>query len=145
MMRSTYFDPINGQHTLKDVWVKWKPDFELANFYQHAKRHQPKDLIRAEASLEAAVAPLVNRLSDEEDAHEATLDEFIDKGRQMLKTGKLSITSQTLLQAIKTKADIKKSDKDRKMDALRLMAGASGIAKQETKDGAAQTAGQSAS
>lgn len=51
--------------------------------------------------------------------HEVALDEFIHEGRNKMARGELSITSQTLLQAIKTKADIEKNTKDRRMDMIK--------------------------
>lgn len=52
-------------------------------------------------------------------AHEQALDTFIDKGNHMVESGELKITATTYIQAIKAKADIQKSDKDRRYDALK--------------------------
>jgi len=66
--------------------------------------------------------------------HEQALDEIISKGRQMVKSGEIKITGQTLNQAIKTKAEIEKANKDRGLDVIKMMAGAFGNSDEETSE-----------
>lgn len=56
--------------------------------------------------------------------HERALDEIISKGRNMVRSGEIKITAQSLNVAIKTKADIEKANKDRGLDAMKMFSGA---------------------
>lgn len=131
VMASTYFDPVDGKETLKDVVSRWKLDVSLVTVYGHMRRHQAKDVIKAEARLEEVVPRVLEGQVASEGEHEVGLDEFINKGRRLLAANQLNVTAATYLQAIKVKAEIERTTKDRRLDALKLMAGASGIAKRD--------------
>lgn len=118
VMQSTYFNP-EGTETVMDINLAFGAPFKRAMLYAHLKRHQSKDLIKAKPIVPAEVIMGVEANSMSTTEHEVALDEFIHEGRNKMARGELSITSQTLLQAIKTKADIEKNTKDRRMDMIK--------------------------
>ena len=137
-MQSTYFNP-QGSESLMDVVHAFGDPFKSSAMYQHMKRHQTKDLIKAAESFDengngvlnnpaiTNTVRMLDRPSEATENHEIGLDEFIQQGRDKMVRGEMQITANTYLQAIKIKADIQKSNKDRKLDAMKaLFGGASG-------------------
>lgn len=112
------------------VWHRWGDPFNTATIYSHMRRHRTKQTQEIELAAPAEAVPLVEGELDivakSNSPHERGLDEIISKGRSMLRTGELKVTTQALLTAIKTKSEIEKSNKDRNLDAMKLMAGAFG-------------------
>lgn len=138
-MQSTYFDP-QGTESMMDVVRAFGNRFPGSSMRTHMARHQQKDIIRAEARIQPApIAPMLEMIEPSDvplDPHEKSLDNFILEGDAKLQAGEMSITAQTYLTAIKIKADIQKSSKDRKVDVFKAMMGkASGINRKE-KDSA---------
>lgn len=139
-MQSTYFNP-DGAATLTDVNLSFNEPFKLPALYQHFKRHQKAAVLRAQqkakatgsrlsshavikqtkAAEAARIAALVEGEVSSTGAHERGLDAFIAAGRAKLDVGEMSITAATFLQAIKVKAEIEKSTKDRRMDAVKTL------------------------
>lgn len=130
---SKYLDPM-GSETLLAVVHRWNDPFGASAMYQHMKRHQSRDLIRAEKAAVAAATPfaVIEAPVDGQSQHDMGLDEVITLGRRSVASGQIKITGSLLLQAIKIKADIEKSTKDRRLDAVKMMKGAfSGSSPQE--------------
>jgi hypothetical protein len=145
ILLSSYFNP-KGQESLPEVNKRFGLPFTLITLYKHAQRHMKTNTARwmklngledkknwqqalektkfiKEEELEA----LQNTIEYVEDAksilqpHEYSLDKFIKKGSDMVESGEMKITATTYIQAIKAKSDIEKSNKDRKMDALKTL------------------------
>lgn len=154
LLLSSYFNP-KGQESLPEVNKRFGQPFTLITLYKHAQRHMKPNVPRwmKSAGLEekknwhlalektkVATADklealentmeIVERTPTSTSAHEQTLDDFITKGHEMIKDGQLKVTAQTLVQAIKAKADIEKSNKDRKMDAMKTLFAGMGGAKE---------------
>jgi hypothetical protein len=53
--------------------------------------------------------------------HEIALDEFIAIGRDKLKHNDMAISAANLIAAVKTKADIERTTKDRRLEMLKSM------------------------
>jgi hypothetical protein len=142
-LQSTYFNP-NGRESLLAVNERWGYPVKQPTLYQHMKRHQKKDIDTAEElnrisgtqsavwqrtagnrglkkeELENTVEIVeTTRTSDQE--HEVGLDEFIAMGRAKLRTQDMSISAANYLTAIKIKAEIEKTTKDRRLELLRSM------------------------
>lgn len=146
LLRSTYFDP-NGRESLLAVNERWGHPVKVQTLYRHMKRHQIKDIQRSETLLkmngqESAVWQRTagNRGLKKEDKdalestteiieapvetrqnHEVGLDEFIQMGRAKLKIGDMNISAANYITAIKTKAEIERTTKDRRLEMLRSM------------------------
>lgn len=130
-MASTYFTP-TGVETLSDVVYRYEVPLKLPAIYNHMKRHQWKDLQKAEeaqapkeVTLPSVLQPPIVAAVEGEvvstQDHEVGLDDFIRKGREKLMADQLPITATTYLQAIKIKADIDKNTKDRRLDAVKSL------------------------
>lgn len=145
LLLSSYFNP-KGQESLPEVNKRFGEPFTQITLYKHAQRHMKPNVPRwmkingleekknwhtALEKTRVATAEklevlentmeLVERTPESISAHEQTLDDFITKGHEMIRDGQLKVTAQTLVQAIKAKADIEKSNKDRRFNALREM------------------------
>lgn len=110
------------------VWHRWGDPFNTATIYTHMRRHRTKQTQEIDLAAPTEAVPLVDMPGEvtavASSAHERGLDEIIVKGREMIRSGELKITTQALLTAIKTKSEIEKSNKDRNLDAMALMASA---------------------
>lgn len=138
-MQSTYFNP-NGHESAMAVVHAFGDPFLTTTFYAHMQRHQAKDVIDAERRFsveeatklrEQGITPnataLVKGVEGEVGStgqHESGLDEFIAEGRAKLLRREMSITATTYLQAIKIKADIERTTKDRRLDMVKTLMGA---------------------
>lgn len=127
IMQSTYFNPL-GNESLLTIFHEVGDPFPPTSIYTHIQRHQTRDIIKAEKRLTKATTnrPVISFVDDNNNLvgppqHVLGLDEFIREGREKLATGELGITSSTYLQAIKVKADIEKSTKDRRADLFKTM------------------------
>jgi hypothetical protein len=125
VLQSTYFNPY-GNEALLSIFHDIGDPFPPSSIYTHIQRHQTRDIIKAEKRLDnldnAAVAvSLVETGTSNYPQHIEGLDEFIREGREKLARKDLSISSSTYLQAIKIKAEIERSTKDRKADLLKTM------------------------
>lgn len=127
LLKSTFYDP-SGSESLMQVFRRWGSPFKEPTVYSHMRRHQS----RPTAEIELAAPTQATLIEDNEPqvvsgtAHERGLDEIIARGRNMIASGELKITTQALLTAIKTKSEIEKSKKDQGLEAFKLMAGAFG-------------------
>jgi hypothetical protein len=122
---SSYMDPL-GAESLMEVVHRWGDPFPAPTMYSHMRRHQTKAITKIEDTAPVEAIPIVD-LEEEvvsHTAHERGLDEIISKGRQMVRTGDIKINATALLAAIKTKADIEKSTKDRRLEGIKLFTGA---------------------
>lgn len=135
-MQSTYFEP-QGSESLSNVNHAFGDPFGISLIYAHMKRHQAKDLIKAAKKFDGngnliidnrfpATIEVVEADSNSTTNHELGLDDFIAEGRNKLARRELAISATTFLQAIKIKADIEKSTKDRRLDAMKSMFGGAG-------------------
>jgi len=115
-MQSTYFNK-EGHETVMDINSAFGSPFKRVTLYSHLQRHQKNDMIKAITPAEVITGIEAHSRSTTE--HELGLDEFIHEGRNKLIRGELNITSQTFLAAIKTKADIEKNTKDRRMEMVK--------------------------
>ena len=133
MLKSTYFNP-DGVETVTDVINRYGNPFKAPSFYAHLQRHRKKDVElgkknyeikqQDKALLPTTPATLITAVESEVLAtapHEQGLDEFIRQGRTKLSMDEMPITPTNFLQAIKIKADIEKSTKDRRLDAVKSM------------------------
>lgn len=133
VMQSTYFNP-HGQESLMEVNRRYGGLFTSSTLYAHMKRHQHKDILAAEKRademekaakgikpiLPAVVQAVEGQVVSTQD-HERGLDKFIREGEEMLDRREMKLSATTYLQAIKIKADIEKSTKDRRLDAVKSM------------------------
>lgn len=134
---------INNKDTVTDVWKRFNVPLPYTSVMQHVRRHiiPAYESFKERMIVRQAISD--KKLVTEEDlkkalegevgtkaSHEQTLDSFIDEFDELIKDGKVKITAQTGLQAIKIKADIEKANKDRKLDAFKMMVGASGQTQQ---------------
>lgn len=131
LLHSKYFDP-NGPETMPDVLRAFQVPIHLQTVYSCLKRHHANLNLRAAVVVTNDGKLLIDKRMKEtqelieapangETNHELGLDDFIAKGRNMLARGDMMITASTYLSAIKIKADIEKSTKDRRLDALKAM------------------------
>lgn len=127
---------------------RWGYPLKQPTLYQHMKRHQKKDIERSERIAEVSGTPSVvwqrtagNRgLKKEEpkellentgkvieapvgarQKYEIGLDEFIEAGRDRLKHNEMTISAANYISAIKVKAEIERTTKDRRLEMLRSM------------------------
>lgn len=143
-MACTYFNP-DGKETLMDVNNRYGHPFKMPTLYRHMTVHQAEDIHMAEKLLEIrgiksvnwqrqtrATKPDIDIKTVESTVEivegkkgkptfEVALDEFIDVGRAKMDMGQIPISATNYIQAIKVKADIDKSNKDRKLDLLKGM------------------------
>lgn len=120
IMESSYFDP-QGKESLAEVLHRWGDPFPMPSVYSHMRRHQSKETraIDVIAPIEAIPLDAIETPVTSETAHERALDEIIAKGRQAIRTGELKVTLQGLNSAVKTKAEIERSTKDRRLEAVK--------------------------
>jgi hypothetical protein len=158
IMNSKYFDP-GGIEGLIEVNERYGAPFKLPTLYRHLQRHQSKDIERSErlAKIEGKETPHQRRRSDRyvtpldpafqnttqiietddfpKKEYEVGLDEFIKLGRDRLKHGEMAVSAANFIAAIKTKADIERSNKDRRLEMLKTMfAGAAPEGTSDTSD-----------
>lgn len=140
VLSSSYYNP-NGNESLIQVFKRWNAPFPTQTIYSHMRRHQSKPVAAIELAAPVQAVPI----EDLEEvtprsgtAHERGLDEIISKGRNMIRSGELKLTTSALLTAIKTKSEIEKSKKDQGLEAMKLMAGAFGGNDGATDTGTAQ-------
>lgn len=125
VMESRYFD-IQGTEDMMTVVHRWGDPFKPPTMYSHLRRHQSKPTREMEVVALPGTVP-VEFMEPEVTSgapHERALDEIISKGRNMVRSGEIKITAQSLNVAIKTKADIEKANKDRGLDAMKMFSGA---------------------
>lgn len=131
LFNSKYFDK-QGMESLPDVMRAFKVPINQQTVYNCLKRHFPSYNNRAAVSVNnkgqtivdarfAATETVLDTPTGTVKMHEAGLDEFIAEGRNMVKRGEIAITAANYITAIRVKADIEKSNKDRKLDLLKTM------------------------
>lgn len=129
VMQSTYFNP-QGTENLMDVVHSFGDPFKSTTMYQHMRRHQAKDLIKAASKfdengnllIDNRMKPTIEVIENPTSSttnYELGLDEFIQAGRDKMARGELPISASTFVAAIKAKADIEKSTKDRRLDMVK--------------------------
>ena len=127
VMQSKYFQP-SGNESLADVVHAFGDPFPIGSVYVHMGRHQNYDLRKARERFKELEHPqqgIVNAAAAVEGEvvtsgeHELGLDEFIREGRQKLLRNEMPISATNYLAAIKIKADIQKSAKDRRLDMIK--------------------------
>lgn len=120
VFNSKYFDK-QAELTLPQVMIKYNVTISQQTVYSCLKKHFPQ--------FNAKIAPLLAQTyqntitliegNENDKPHEQVLDEFISRGRSMIRSGEMIITAPTLIQAINTKANIEKSQKDRKLEMIK--------------------------
>lgn len=123
---------------------RWSHPVKLPTLYQHMQRHQKKDIERGQMLGKMNGQPDIwqreagNRGLKKQDPlgnttdiveapvptgqkHEIGLDEFIEMGRAKLKIGDMNISAANYISAIKVKAEIERTTKDRRLEMLRSM------------------------
>lgn len=135
VMNSSYFN-IYGEEKLSQVLLRYNVEFNLPLMYAHFKRHQPRDIQKKiddeknelyRARKKGLIKPKfiqgvpLEVLGTDVKAHEIGLDDFIKLGHEKLRRAEMPINAATYLQAIKIKADIDKSNKDRGVDVFKTM------------------------
>lgn len=119
IMQSSYFH--EGAHeSPAKINKSFGMPFKTVTLYAHLNRHQKRDRIKAPMPI--AVPEVVNSVEATPittTEHEMGLDEFIREGRAKLARREMQVTASTYLQAIKTKAEIEKSTKDRRLEAIK--------------------------
>lgn len=126
LFESKYFEK-NGQLSLPETMKKYQVDIPVQTIYNCLKRHhhnytdKPDFILNGKGELITATEKLISQPSEGERVHEMGLDEFINQGREMVARGEIAITASNYITAIKVKAEIEKSNKDRKLDLLKTM------------------------
>lgn len=139
IMQSSYFNPDSTLSPMELVKAFGAP-ITRPTLYRHLQKHQGLSSLATiknveklkEQGLITTTIKTIETPSDATEAHEQGLDEFIAQGRSKLARHELPISASTYLQAVKIKADIEKSTKDRRLDAMKAMfagGGASGNVK----------------
>ncbi len=124
VMQSSYVDPL-GKENLMEVVHRWGSPFNSSAMYAHMKRHQATDIAKIEAAMPKLDVPLEILKGDKsDDSHLRALDDFINKGWQKLASGDLPITAATWMKAIHERIDYDSKNKDRQLDAFKMMKGA---------------------
>lgn len=129
IMKSTYFKP-DGEESLAYVVHDFGDPFSLQTTYAHMWRHQAEDLkavgrmpkmvTKGKGSISLPkVASAVEGEVVTRAPHETALDAFIKQGEEKLERREMSITATNFLQAIKTRSEIDKTTKDRRMEMIK--------------------------
>lgn len=117
LFSSKYFDKTSDE-SLPQVIRDFQAPLNVQSVYVCLKRHHLQyttDLKKFENTIQ-----LIDPQAGETE-HELGLDEFIKRGREKVNTGEIAINATSYLAAIRIKADIEKSSKDRKLDMLKQM------------------------
>lgn len=134
VMQSKYFQP-SGTESLADVIHAFGDPFPQGSMYVHMGRHQENDVIQAKKRFSAlekptGIIPVAAAVEGEvmsAGVHEQGLDEFIQEGTEKLRRKEMTISATNYLAAIKIKADIQKTTKDRRLDMIKsFFAGSKG-------------------
>jgi hypothetical protein len=123
---------MTGMESMAEVAIAFKVDINLNTLYKCMKNHHAhmkgKPAIRVNQKGEVVIdnnyittQDLINSPDGIINNHELGLDEIIHHGRNLLASGQMQVTAQHFISAIKVKADIEKSNKDRKLDLLKSM------------------------
>lgn len=144
LLQSKFFNS-GGMETMPDVLRAFQVPIHIQTVYGCLKNHHANLSLKPAITVsEDGTKLLIDKRMKETTElieapangvanHELGLDDFIKQGRSMLVRGEMVITPATFLQAVKIKADIDKSTKDRRLDALKTMfTGASGKKVEET-------------
>lgn len=127
LLNSTYFDQ-NSVEGIPQIVKRWKVQKSLGyrNVMTHVARHlAPVKRYNDEKALEIVTQeerqplPVNLQIEDGETAYVRALDDVISEFHTKVKEGKIKLTAQSGLQAIKIKADIETKNKDRKLDFLK--------------------------
>ena len=131
LMNSTYFVPA-GTESASEVLAAFGSPFGTSTFYAHMSRHRHQDLIKAQKKYDQlqdrthkpdpkALIQVVEGDVIQRSEHELALKEIVAEGRAKLAAGDMTITLTGMINASKALADIDKSTKDRRMDAVKTM------------------------
>lgn len=119
VLNSNMFNRKNPE-TLPQVMYRYNVSaFKLATLRQHIRRHMQVELAKDDPVIISGIP--IDVVGQDLKPHEIGLDHFIKLGTEKLKRGEMPITASNYLQAIKTKAEIEKSTKDRKADIFKAM------------------------
>lgn len=132
LFNTRHFEPQTGMESIVDVVAAFNCRINMNTIYLCLKKHHAqmkgKPAIRVGKDGKILVdknyittQDLINSPDGIIHTHEIALDEIIQEGRNLLASGQMVITAQHLIAAAKTKADIEKSNKDRKLDLLKSM------------------------
>ena len=122
-----YFDPSSPENA-SEFFIRTSPPFSRESYYRHLRHHTAllKSMI-ANAKSRNVKGTLVKQevidlkvfADDSPSDHVDALDDVINRFHRAVREGKVPMTMQGGLQAIKIKADIEKSNKDRKVDLFK--------------------------
>lgn len=116
LIHCKYFDA-NALDDVVDVMRKHRCPLKVVNVYKHCLNHLKKHQITI------PLPPVVTQLTDDSKSyHENVALDTVKKYHKLLKDDKIKLTAKDGLSAIKLLADIDKSNKDRKVDLVKLFA-----------------------
>jgi len=146
LQQTRWFDE-NSPETISDFYHRTTPPVPYLAFYRHmlnhttVMKHSLENRKKKEQGLpiNREIAPdiLVPDLSNVEVVdtdYMGALDETIRKFHTAVRTNKIPLSLTGGLQAIKIRADIDKSNKDRKLDAFKAFSGMAKSERTETTD-----------
>ncbi len=135
LLRTQWFDK-DSPETVADFYKRTAPPVPYLAFHRHLENHTAISRMRSERAKKLIeegkiaqrkpdlVPSLVTDVIVEANTdHEAALDDVIRKFHTAVRNNKIPITMSHGLQAIKIKADIDKSNKERKVDLMKLFSG----------------------
>lgn len=147
-IRNAKFRREIGDETLKDIAIEIGLPF--AGVYNHAKKHitdrgiapETKEIriVKKSEEIKASVARKHELAIDHdsiivEDESVEALKEYIRQGYAMVKEGKINITAQSFLQAVRIDIDRVAKTKDRQVDIIKTMYRFASGASTETNKG----------
>lgn len=136
-----YFDPTSPENAAQ-FFLRTAPPFSKEAYYRHLRNHTTllkKKIALAKARwadgkiVKQEVIDLKEFTDDPNASHVDALDDVINKFHNAVRQGKIPLTLQGGLQAIKIKADIEKSNKDRKVDLFKAFSSMGNKSEQRTK------------
>lgn len=134
LLATDWFDPRSPERSV-DFFRRTAPPMPYLAFHRHLQNHTTISKKRAEVARNLhATGRIDNRkdiipfeIGDVVDGkaadHEQALNDTIRKFHTAVRNNKIPLTLTGGLQAIKIKADIDRSNKDRKIDLVKLFSG----------------------
>lgn len=137
-MQSTYFNT-EGVETVSGVNMRYGSPFKLQTIYMHIRRHQTTALINANLVAESKGMPLSSRSvlpappeavqiaqlleidPSTTEPHEILLNKLIALAQIKVDHNDIPLNANTVLNLIKLKSEIIRSNKDRKVDVFKTM------------------------
>ena len=127
LKKTSYFDPTSPENAAM-FFQRTAPPISREAYYRHLRNHTALLKARIQSArtrhengrlVKQEVIDLKILADDPPADHVDALDDVINKFHRAVREGKVPMTMQGGLQAIKIKADIEKSNKDRKVDLFK--------------------------